>query len=177
MTRFKWKSLFFLLLIFVATTLVFAADQTVQLDNGKQVVLHDDYTWEYVDTPKYDYDFSSIQDNVIPAFLRTGIGADAQTIKTAVEMYLQGWRYTMPVPKSAKAAWGYYDGRTTWFYGYWYNIKTKDYSKEVPVKKANGYYYGDGQNVQNYWRNGGSPRFPTKIEWLLSSEGGVKPVD
>ena len=136
--RFKWLYLSFLLFIFVLTPLGFAADQIVQLDNGKQVILYDDYTWEYVDTPKYDFDFATIKDDVIPGFLRKGINADAQTIKIAVEMYLQGWRYTMPVPKSAKAAWGYHDGRTTWFYGYWYNTKTKDYSQETPIKKANG---------------------------------------
>lgn len=164
-----------LILSFLLMPQLFAKDQIIQLENGKQVVLHDDFTWEYIETPKYDFDFSVIKDNVIPDFLRQGITVDAETIKTAVEMYLQGWRYTMPKPKSAQAAWGNFDGRTTWYYGYWYNVETKAYSKEIPTKKSNGYYYGDNQNMQYYWRNGGSPRFPNKLEWLLSSGGGVKP--
>lgn len=166
-----------LVLSFMIIPRVFAEDITVNLDNGKQVILHDDFTWEYVNKPKYDFDFSQIKDNVIPNFLRQGIPADAVTIKTAVEMYLQGWRYTMPKPKSAQAAWGNSDGRTTWFYGYWYNNKTNVYSKETPVKKSNEDYFGDDQNQRGYWRNGGSPRFPNKIEWLLSTDGGVKPSE
>lgn len=51
----------------------------------------------------------------------------------------------MPKPKSSQAAWGNFDGRTTWYYGYWYNVETKAYSKETPTKKSNGYYYGDNQ--------------------------------
>ena len=101
------------------------------MDNGKQVILHDDYTWEYANKPKCDFDFSQIKNIVIPDFLRKGISVDAETIAIAVEMYLQGWRYTMPRPKSAQAAWGNSGGRTTWFYGYRYNTKINVYSKET----------------------------------------------
>jgi hypothetical protein len=81
----------------------------------------------------------------------------------------------MPIPKSRQAAWENRDRRTTWYYGHWDNIKNGECSKEMPVRKDNGTYYGDYQDLRNYWRNGGSPRWPTKIEWLLSAEGGVKP--
>lgn len=90
-------------------------------------------------------------------------------------MYLQGWRYTMPRPKSAKAAWGKSDGRTTWWYGNWYNNNTNKYSNKTPKKQSSGYYEGDRQNNKGSWRNGGSPGYPSKLEWLLSSSGGVKP--
>ena len=42
-------------------------------------------------------------------------------------------------------------------------------------KQSNGHYYGDRQNDNGNWRSGGSPNYPSKIEWLLSSSGGVKP--
>jgi hypothetical protein len=100
---------------------------------------------------------------------------DKVIVVQAVDMYNQGWRYTMPKPKSNQASWGNNDGRTTWWKGYWYNRITFKYSRLIPKCKANGKYYGDYQNDKDYWRNGGSPSRPTKIEWLLSSSGGVKP--
>jgi len=145
------------------------------LENGKKVILHSDKTWEYQIGITYDYDFSKIADDQIPDFLRSGIKANKSTIKTAVEMSLQGWHYTMPIPKSSQAIWGNSDGRTTWWKGYWYNNKTKKYSRDTPQKQSNGHYYGDRQNDNGNWRNGGSPNYPSKIEWLLSSSGGVKP--
>ena len=90
-------------------------------------------------------------------------------------MYLQGWRYTMPRPKSSQASWGNSDRRTTWWNGYWFNNKTNKYSRTVPKKQTNGYYYGDSQEDKGYWRNGGSPITPTKIDWLLSTSGGRTP--
>lgn len=169
----QWVIVIAIFILFMPA--VCAEDVIIQLENGKKIVLHDDFTWEYLDTSTDDFDFSQIRDNVIPSFLRQGIAVKAETIRTAVEMYLQGWRYTMPRPKSKQAAWGNRDGRTTWFYGYWYNVKTGECSKETPVRKENGNYHGDYQDLRGYWRNGGSPRWPTKIEWLLSDGGGVKP--
>jgi len=81
----------------------------------------------------------------------------------------------MPIPKSPQATWGNYDRRTTWFNGYWHNEKTNQYSSSEPTKRDNGEYLGDYQNQSNTWRNGRSPPTPTKIEWLLSKTGGIKP--
>ena len=163
-------------LMVVAATAISAEDQIVTLPSGKKVVLHDNHTWGYVGAqPAYNFDFSTLSSTTLPAFLRGGIQADAGTQKTAVEMYLQGWRYTMPVPKSPQAAWGNGDRRTTWYYGYWYNAQTDEVSVATPTLKQNGRYLGDGQNHRNYWRNGGSPPFPSALEWLLSKSGGVKP--
>jgi hypothetical protein len=109
----------------------------------------------------------------IPSELRGGIQADNATIQKALEMKRQGWTYIMPEPKSAQAAWGNRDGRTTWWVGYWTNEKNGETSSAEPVLK-NGKYVGDGHGVR-VWRRGGSPSLPTKIEWLLSTSGGIKP--
>ena len=154
---------------------IYAQDQIATLANGKKVILHSDKTWEYSEGGVYDYDFSKIRDNEIPSFLRQGIKVDRQTLVIAIEMYLQGWRYTMPSPKSSQASWGNHDRRTTWWHGYWNNTKTNKFSRITPDKHSDGYYYGDGQNDKGYWRNGGSPGTPSKIEWLLSSSGGIFP--
>jgi hypothetical protein len=111
--------------------------------------------------------------------LRGGITTDQQTINIALDMQNQGWEYIMPQPKSPEAAWGNTDGRTTWWNGYWYNIKTGQYSSITPYKKFNEktnnvQYIGNGINPQG-WRRGGSPRRPNKFEWLLSKHGGIKP--
>jgi hypothetical protein len=111
----------------------------------------------------------------IPSELRGGIQADSAIIQKALEMRKQGWAYTMPQPKSPQAAWGNHDGRTTWWVGYWTNEKTGETSSSGPVLK-NGNYAGDGQGSRR-WRRGGTPPAPTKIEWLLSKSGGVKPAE
>lgn len=149
----------------------------VTLDSGEKVILHADKTWEYFEEVSYDFDFSSLRDDVIPDFLRKGISVDKHTLIIAVEMHFQGWQYTMPKPKSSQAYWGNQDGRTTWWNGYWYNSKTRKYSDKTPTKESNEKYYGDAQKKKGYWRNGGSPRRPTKLEWLLSKSGGVKPYN
>jgi hypothetical protein len=113
--------------------------------------------------------------NELPTYLRQGISVDKTTLRIAIEMYAQGWRYTMPSPKSSQASWGNSDSRTTWWNGYWYNNKTRQYSRTVPKKQADGKYLGDYQNDEGYWRRGGSPSAPTKLEWLLSTSGGIKP--
>jgi len=111
----------------------------------------------------------------IPTELRSGIKADNTTIQKALEMKRQGWIYVMPEPKSAQAAWGNRDGRTTWWVGYWTNDKTGETSSIEPVLN-NEKYVGNGQGVR-VWRRGGSPPPPTKIEWLLSKSGGIKPKE
>ena len=167
--------LWFFVLIAFSHSPAFAQDPIVTLKNGRKVILHSNKTWDYYKGISYNFDFSSLTDNHIPTFLRQGISVDKHTLIVAVEMYLQGWRYTMPNPKSSQASWGNYDGRTTWWKGYWHNQKTNKYSSTTPHKKADGYYCGDAQNNSGYWRNGGSPGTPTKIEWLLSDYGGVRP--
>lgn len=108
---------------------------------------------------------------IIPSSLRQGIQVNQKTINIALEMQKQGWKYIMPRPKSPQAAWGNSDGRTTWFRGCWVNgDKT---SSTTPVLKES-LYVGDDLGSLG-WRRGGSPRRPTKIEWLLSESGGIEP--
>lgn len=109
----------------------------------------------------------------IPSSLRQGIEVGQKTIDLAVEMQGQGWEYIMPQPKSTKASWGNTDGRTTWYVGYWINKKTNDNSSVTPELKGKK-YIGDG-NGSPVVRRGGTPKRPTKLEWLLSKDGGIKP--
>lgn len=168
------KHLFFLCLMIFCLCNLQAQDQIVTLSNGRKVILHSDFTWEYQKAIEYNFNFSTLKDNKIPKFLRQGIAVKRSTLVAATEMYLQGWRYTMPRPKSSQARWGNGDGRTTWYSGYWLNQKTQKYSGTTPKKHKDGYYYGDKQRTTG-WSNGGSPSYPTKIQWLLSKRGGVKP--
>lgn len=167
--------LFFSYIVIASCCTLTAQNNILALPNGNKVILHADKTWEYYEIASYDYDFSKIDENQIPPILRQEISADRNTIITAVKMHLQGWSYFMPSPKSTQASWGNGDGRTTWWKGYWYNHKTNKYSQDMPKAKINGFYYGDDQNNEGCWRNGGSPSIPSKIEWLLSSSGGIKP--
>ncbi|NIJ45519.1 hypothetical protein FHR24_001987 [Wenyingzhuangia heitensis] len=168
------KFIFTLTFLFTSAFQIYAQDQIETLSNGKKIILHSDYTWEYQKGIEYNFDFSTIKDNIIPKLLRQGISVNKKTLVTAIELKIQGWKYTMPRPKSSKAYWGNRDGRTTWYNGYWKNNKTNKYSGIIPKKHTDGYYYGDNQNNTG-WRNGGSPSFPSKIEWLLSTNGGIKP--
>jgi hypothetical protein len=93
--------------------------------------------------------------------------AQSDAYSTAISMQKQGWSYTLPVPKSRQAAWGNYDRRTTWWYGYWYNSQTGFYSQTTPRLNASGLWIGDYQNFRGYWRNGGSPPAPTRLEQLM----------
>jgi micrococcal nuclease len=121
----------------------------------------------------------------IPVGLRKGsFQVDKETIATALELKNAGWKYLMPEPKSAQAAWGNSDKRTTWYVGFWVN---KDGSKSAsqPKKNDKGEVKGDGgagldiasegQSGGRPWRRGGSPQSPTKMEWLLSESGGIEP--
>jgi len=109
-----------------------------------------------------------IDENQIPLELRQTVNADRNTISTAIELRTQGWFYVPPQPKSRQAAWGNYDGRTTWWYGYWINKKNSKISARIPVKQQDGVYYGDGIDLRLIWRRGGSPIYPSKLELLLS---------
>jgi hypothetical protein len=106
-----------------------------------------------------------------PAAPRAGVQADQATIAKATAMQAQGWEYVMPMPKSAQAAWGNKDGRTTWFNGYWINRQAQAYFSTEP-KLQDGKYFGDGINPVG-WRRGGSPARPSVLEWLLPKSGGV----
>jgi hypothetical protein len=110
----------------------------------------------------------------IPDFLRQGVDATPEQIAVAVEMYNQGWRYTMPRPKSAQAAWGNSNGQTTWYNGYWKNEKTGAYSSGTPRKNEAGEYVGDGRDQSGTWRRGGSPGRPDVYMFLLSRSGGPR---
>jgi hypothetical protein len=109
----------------------------------------------------------------IPDFLRQGVDATPEQIAAAVDMYNQGWRYTMPTPRSAQAAWGKSDRRTRWNEGGWKNEKTGAYSYGTPKKDNAGQYRGDSQNTIGSERQG-SPGQPDIYMYLLSRSGGPK---
>lgn len=84
-----------------------------------------------------------------------------------------GWRFHAPVPKSAQAAWGNQDRRTTWFYGYW--TDGRSVSHTVPRVRKFGSrckVFGDGVDNRGYYRNGGSPAPLTQIEIDLCTNCG-----
>jgi hypothetical protein len=113
--------------------------------------------------------------NSVPPELRSGdFSCDESTIQSAIELKHAGWTYIMPEPKSPQAAWGNYDGRTTWWMGYWVNSQTGATSSALPAKSSSGEWIGDG-NGYLAWRRGGTPPTPTKTEWLCSSYGGIRP--
>jgi hypothetical protein len=99
---------------------------------------------------------------------------DKTTLQTALDLKHAGWTYVMPKPKSPQAAWGNRDGRTTWYYGYWTNLKTHSTSSRQPIQDDKGQWVGDEKGLQA-WRRGGSPPPPTQIEWLCSTSGGIMP--
>jgi hypothetical protein len=110
-----------------------------------------------------------------PAELRVcTCSPDRTTLQTALDLKHAGWTYVMPMPKSAQAAWGNRDGRTTWYVGYWTNLKTRSTSSLQPIRDDKGQWVGDQKGIQA-WRRGGSPPPPTQIEWLCSTSGGIMP--
>lgn len=85
--------------------------------------------------------------------------SEAECLRTA------GWRFHAPRPKSAQAAWGNHDRRTTWFYGYW--TDGKRVSDSIPHIRRFGskaLVVGDGIDNRGYYRNGGSPAPLTQIQ-------------
>jgi len=141
------------------------AEEIVKTKDGREVILYDDHTWS--ESTKTKVDSTSLR-----AQLRTGVNASEIELSTACEMLSQGWKYTMPEPRSAKAGWGVRDGRTTWWNGYWKNTKTGLYSNSTPVQGQSGLFLGDNQNRSGTWRNGGSPARPDIYMFLLSDSGG-----
>ena len=120
------------------------------------------------DLIRSNLDLAILKADSVDYFEAEGVYFTKDTLEVAIDMYLQGWRYIMPRPKSSEAKWGLADERTTWWNGYWYNVYYSMYSEGIPKKESNVFYYGDNKNNSGSWRNGGSPRFPTKIERLLS---------
>jgi hypothetical protein len=161
------KILCVLFLLFISVAIY--SEEIVSTSDGRKVILFDDHTWKELRNDASDKtDIVSVYKDK----LRKNIKATDIEIKTACEMLADGWIYTMPRPKSAKAAWGITDGRTTWWYGFWYNEKTQLYSDSTPIKKSSGIYLGDSQNNSGNWKNGGSPKKPDIFMYLLSDSGG-----
>ena len=129
------------------------------------------------------YNFTYSQENEqsdepeisIPSYLRDGIKVDSKTLRIAKTMCKQGWVYYMPAPRDSKAEWNNTDENTTWWYGYWKNIETNKYSSATPKRNKSGMFVGDNKGKSGRWRKGGKPDTPTKLEWLLSKHGGIKP--
>ncbi len=158
--------------LFLVGSTAFAQDDIeITIANDEVVVLHADNSWTFNEV-RY-----VIDDDEIPLFLRQGIRVKKKYILEAVEMFRQGWRFQMPRPKGGKSRWGNYDPGTEWWEGYWYNAyDEKMLSSRKPRRnKKTGEYIGDGRNLKESWRTGGSPGYPTIHEWLLSDNGGIKP--
>jgi hypothetical protein len=146
-------------------------DIKIPIAHEEYVILHGDNTWSFKDRERIP-----IENNNIPLFLRQGIKVKAKFILQAIELYRQGWRYKMPMPKSPTAHWSNFDYQTEWWFGYWYNIYSGRISYLKPrLNKKTGLYNGDGVNRKDDFRTGGCPRYPTEFEWLLSDGFGIKP--
>jgi hypothetical protein len=85
--------------------------------------------------------------------------AFASASELGKKLTAEGWCFMPPRPKSAQAAYGNYDKRTTWFYGYWVNSAEQECSLETPrLIPKHGIYVGDGRDCESAaytWRNGG----------------------
>lgn len=156
----------------------------ISLSDGVEIILYDNNRWEFsnvksiIENKRYELEQLNLVSDYSKA-LRGGINANPLELEIAKELKKQNWIYIMPIPKSKAARWGNTDGRTTWWYGYWYNEQTKEYSYSIPILSSNGKYEVDpvhvGVHWRNDWRTGGTPPAPKKIEWLLSRSGGVNP--
>ena len=147
-------------LLLISTTF---AQTTAVTESGDEVILFKDGTYRKNSTPKIDNDLKLRIEQI-----GNECSANKKDIEQAYLLAVQGWRYSLPQPKSNQAAWGNTDGRTTWFYGYWKNTNTKEYSSTMPQLGKSGVWVGDKQNNKGYYRKGGSPRYPTKTERILS---------
>jgi hypothetical protein len=160
----------FAVFFFVSLFAQIYSEEIVKLNDGRKIVLYDDHTWAEIKNETIPNNTDLVEK--YRQQLRNGITTSDIDIKIACEMLSQGWKYTMPRPKSTQAAWGNSDGRTTWYNGFWFNSISNLYSVETPTKKNSGLYLGDNQNSSNSWRNGGSPRKPDIYMYLLSDSGG-----
>lgn len=152
----------FLCILVLYGASVFAETRAVT-ESGDKVILFEDGTYRKDNLSKVDNELKSRIKQI-----GNQCSASEDDIEEAYLLAVQGWRYTLPQPKSRQAAWGNPDGRTTWWYGYWENIDTNMYSSKKPKLGQSRIFIGDGQKLKGYYRNGGSPSYPTKIETILS---------
>ena len=164
MTRGNWLNV---LLGVLCLSLLFASanSQTAAVTaSGDTFYLHNDGTYQKTEkSQKEDKRLKSTIEN-----LGKKHSASDREIAEAYSMAVQGWRYSLPQPKSPQAAWGNRDGRTTWWYGYWRNTQSGKHSSIKPQLSKAGIWIGDDQNLAGYYRRGGSPTYPSKIELILS---------
>ena len=158
----KYTVILFFCILALFVTSVFA-QTTATTESGDKILLFKDGTYRKNDQPKVDNELKSRIKQI-----GNQCSASENDIEEAYLLAIQGWRYTLPQPKSRQAAWGNSDGRTTWWYGYWENIDTNAYSSKKPKLGQSGIFIADGQKLKGYYRNGGSPSYPTKIETILS---------
>lgn len=155
----------FLVAIFLIITGVSVfAETSAVTEAGEKVILFPDGTYRKGIENKID---NGLELRIQSA--GNNFSASESDLKEAYSLAVQGWRYTLPQPKSRQSAWGNSDGRTTWWYGYWRNIETNEYSSRKPELGQSGMWIGNGQNQSGYYRRGGSPTYPSKVELILSA--------
>ena len=160
--KYKAIKILFICILILSGTSVFA-QTTAVTESGDKVLLFKDGTYRKNNQTKVDNELRSRIKQI-----GTQYSANENDIEEACLLAVQGWRYALPQPKSRQAAWGNPDGRTTWWYGYWENINTNEYSSRKPKLGQAGIWIGDRQNLKGYYRRGGSPGYPTKVETILS---------
>jgi|SRR5271170_766381 len=96
-------------------------------------------------------------------------GAARAKLDYLVSVSVGHWKSHIPMPKSREAAWGNYDGRTTWWNGGWFNSGANQYSTAQPAIDADGNISGDGQDWRG-WRTGGSPLLQPDHKYFVNSE-------
>lgn len=159
----KYRAILILCILILSATSIFA-ETTAITESGEKIVLFKDGTYRKNNQPKVD---SALRSRIEQ--IGSKHSASANDIEEACSLAAQGWCYVLPQPKSRQAAWGNSDGRTTWWYGYWKNNDTNEYSSKKPELGQSGIWIGDGQKLMGYYRRGGSPSYPTKVELMLSS--------
>lgn len=153
-----------ILALLLFATGVFAASPSVAVTpSGDTVLLYSDGTYHTKAQVRDDPRLKNLTNQIGKKY-----SASTSEVKEAYSLALGGWRYSLPQPKSAQAAWGNSDGRTTWWYGYWKNTETGGFSSTKPILSKSGIWVGDGQDMAGYYRRGGSPPYPTKLERILS---------
>lgn len=140
------------------------AQTTAVTSTGDTIFLYNDGTYQKKEKPEKKN--LRLKSNI--ESLGKKYSASSREIEESYSLAAQGWRYTLPQPKSAQAAWGNSDGRTTWWYGYWKNSQTSKHSSTKPKRSNAGIWVGDDQNMAGYYRRGGSPTYPSKVELILS---------
>jgi len=131
---------------------------------GDTVYLHNDGSYQKKARPQKED--VRLKSNI--KSLGKKYSASNRELEESFSLAVQGWRYTLPQPKSSQAAWGNNDGRTTWWYGYWKNSLTGKHSSTKPSLSKAGVWIGNDQNMAGYYRRGGSPAYPNKVELILS---------